>query len=114
MVCVMHFIAPDADPVGLLGCFRDALPPGSYLALSHLTADSGAAEIGALVEVMRSSKNPIHPRGRAQITELFSGFELVEPGVVSIADWGPRSSGDGGDVPERHQVLAGVGVKRWR
>lgn len=112
MVCVLHFVAPDADPVGLIGRYRDALAPGSYLALSHLTAESGAAEMDALVEVMRSSKNPIHPRSRAQITELFTGFELLAPGVVSIADWRPRSAGDDCDVPERNQVLAGAGIKR--
>lgn len=112
MVCVVHFVSPEADPVGLLERYREALAPGSYLALSHLTADSGAAEMDALVEVMRSSKDPIHPRSRAQIAELFTGFDLVEPGMVSIADWRPRSPGDGGSVPERDQVLAGVGVKR--
>ena len=112
MVCVVHFVSPEADPVGLLSRFREALAPGSYLALSHLTADSGAAEMKALVRVMQDSKNPIHPRSRKQIAELFTGFELVDPGLVGIADWRPRSTGDGGNVPERDQVLAGVGVKR--
>lgn len=111
MVCVVHFVSPEADPVGLLSRFREALVPGSYLALSHLTADSGAAEMDALVRVMQTSKDPIHPRSRVQISELFSGFELVEPGLVGIADWRPGSPGDDGNVPERDQVLAGVGVK---
>ncbi|MGQ0777616.1 MAG: SAM-dependent methyltransferase [Pseudonocardiales bacterium] len=112
MVCAAHFVADEADPVGLLGRYRAALAPGSYLALSHLTADSAAAEMDALVEVMKGSKSPIHPRSRAQIAELFTGFELLEPGLVSVAEWRPRSLGDGGDLPERDQVLAGVGVKR--
>ena len=112
MVCVVHFVSPEADPVGLLSRFREALAPGSHLALSHLTADSGAAEMDALVRVMQSSKDPIHPRSRKQIAELFTGFELAEPGLVGIADWRPRSPGDAGNVPERDQVLAGVGLKR--
>ncbi|MGH3794718.1 MAG: SAM-dependent methyltransferase [Pseudonocardiaceae bacterium] len=111
MVCVAHFVAPDDDPAGLLARFHELLAPGSYLALSHLTADSGIAEMAALVKVMQGSKEPIHPRSKAQITELFSGFELVEPGVVGIAEWRPSSPDDGGDVPERDQVLAGMGVK---
>jgi S-adenosyl methyltransferase len=112
MVCVIHFVPDGADPVGLIGCFRDVLAPGSYLGLSHFTADSGAAEVNALVEVMRDSTDPIYPRSKAQITEMFTGFDLVEPGVVSVADWRPRSPGDDGDPPERNQVLAGVAVKR--
>ncbi|HEU0088226.1 MAG TPA: SAM-dependent methyltransferase [Pseudonocardiaceae bacterium] len=112
MVCVVHFIPPEEDPVRLLSRFREALAPGSYLALSHLTGDSGATEMKALVEVMRHSKDPIHPRTRSEITELFTGFELVPPGVVSVADWRPSSPGDAGDLPERDQVLAGVGIKR--
>ncbi|HEY2765845.1 MAG TPA: SAM-dependent methyltransferase [Pseudonocardiaceae bacterium] len=112
MVCVAHFIPTDDDPVGVLGRFREGLAPGSYLALSHLTADSGAAEMDALVKVMQGGKEPIHPRSKSRISELFGGFDLVEPGVVPIAEWRPSSPGDGGDVPERHQVLAGMGVKR--
>lgn len=112
MVCVVHFVPDSADPAGLIGRFRDALAPGSYLGLSHLTADSSAAGMNALVEVMRGSKDPIHPRSKSQIAEMFTGFTLVEPGVVSVADWRPRSPGDDGDPPERDQVLAGVAVKR--
>lgn len=112
MVCVVHFIPDHQDPGGLLQGFHQALAPGSYLALSHLTADSGAAEMDALVAVMSGSKDPIHPRSKERITELFAGFDLVDPGVVGIADWRPRSPGDGGDLPERNQVLAGVGIKR--
>lgn len=112
MVCVVHFVPDDADPMGLIGRFRDALAPGSYLGLSHLTADSGATEMDALVEVMRGSRDPIHPRSKTQIAEMFTGFELLDPGVVSVADWRPRSPGDDGDPPERDQILAGVAVKR--
>ena len=112
MVCVVHFLAPEDDPVGVIGRFRAALAPGSYLALSHLTADSAAAQMNGLVEVMRAGHQPIHPRSRAQITDLFTGFDLAEPGVVSIAEWRPCPLDYGTDLPERHQVLAGVGITR--
>lgn len=110
MVCVVHFLGPDDHPADVIGRFRAALAPGSYLALSHLTADSAAAQMNGLVEVMRTGKQPIHPRSRAQITGLFTGFELLEPGVVSITEWRPRSPGHDTDLPERHQVLAGMGI----
>ncbi len=35
----MHFITDRENPDRILAAFRDALPAGSYLALSHATAD---------------------------------------------------------------------------
>jgi SAM-dependent methyltransferase len=112
MVGVLHFVPELKDPDSLLAQYRDRLAPGSYLALSHFTADSRPAEMAAMVEVMKSSKDPIYPRSRQRFTELFAGFELVEPGVVSTALWRPDSTADLADRPERDQILAGVGRKR--
>lgn len=39
LVAILHFIADDEDPAGLVAALRDALPPGSYLGLSHATND---------------------------------------------------------------------------
>jgi hypothetical protein len=39
MVAVHHFVPDEKDPAGLVALYRDALPPGSYVAISHLTAD---------------------------------------------------------------------------
>jgi hypothetical protein len=36
---VMHFVAADDDPHGCIQGVVAALAPGSYLALSHVTAD---------------------------------------------------------------------------
>jgi S-adenosyl methyltransferase len=111
MVGVLHFVPEENDPGGLLSRYRDALASGSYLALSHFTADIRAAEMAAMVEVMKRTKDPIYPRTRTRFTELFDGFDLVEPGVVSTALWRPDSQDDIADRPERDQILAGVGRK---
>jgi hypothetical protein len=108
MVAVLHFIPESKDPGGLLARYRDRLAPGSYLTLSHFTADTRPAEMAAMVEVMKGSKDPLYPRSRQRFTELFAGFEMVEPGVVSTALWRPDSGADREDRPERDQVLAGV------
>ena len=39
MTAVMHFVAPSSDPWGLVDQYMASLAPGSYLALSHVTAD---------------------------------------------------------------------------
>jgi len=111
MVGVFHFVPETSDPDGLLARYREPMPSGSYLALSHFTADTRPADMGAMVEVMKKTKDPIYPRSRQRITELFQGWELLEPGVVSTALWRPDSRSDLADRPERDQILAGVGRK---
>ena len=109
MVGVFHFVPESRDPSGLLARYRQALAPGSFLAMSHFTADTRPAEMDAMVEVMKNTRDPIYPRSRQRFTELFDGFELLEPGVVSTALWRPDSQDDLDDRPERDQILAGVG-----
>ncbi|GGM33654.1 hypothetical protein GCM10012275_01320 [Longimycelium tulufanense] len=111
MVGVFHFVPPERAPLELLARYRERLAPGSYLALSHFTADTRPAEMAAMVEVMSNSRDPIHPRTRAEIAELFTGFELVNPGVVPTADWHPVAPADDVAGPEREQIYAGVGRK---
>ncbi|MGH3839576.1 MAG: SAM-dependent methyltransferase, partial [Pseudonocardiaceae bacterium] len=38
MLWLLHFVPDSWDPVGILARYRDRLAPGSYLALSHVTA----------------------------------------------------------------------------
>jgi hypothetical protein len=80
MTAVLHFVADDRDPWDLLARYAGALAPGSYLALSHATADGlppRTVQQGS--EVFARSALPVHPRTRAQVTRFFDGLELVPP-----------------------------------
>jgi S-adenosyl methyltransferase len=111
MVGVFHFVFPDKDPAGIVRRYRDALAPGSALAVSHFTSDLMPDEMAGIVEVMKSSRDPIHPRSREEIVALFAGFDLVEPGVVPTPLWHPHSPLAAADDPDRAGILAGVGRK---
>jgi len=111
IVSVLHFVPESKDPGALLAHYREALAPGSFLAMSHLSADHRPAETAALVEVTKRTRDPSYPRSRQRFTQLFDGFELQDPGVVSTALWRPDSDADLADRPERDRVLAGVGRK---
>jgi hypothetical protein len=111
MVCVLHFVPPTEDVAAIVARYRDRLTPGSFLALSHFTADVHPAGMAAMVEIMNNSADPIHPRTREEVTPLFTGFDLVEPGVVATSDWRPTGPGDTTDGPGCHQVYAGVARK---
>jgi hypothetical protein len=110
-VAVYHFI-PDSDrPAELAAAYRDALPSGSYLALSHGTEDSLGEQIRQIMALYKNSQNPVTTRTRAEVAALFDGFELVEPGLVFTPLWRPESPEDVGENPEESSVYAAVGRK---
>ncbi|WP_205752242.1 SAM-dependent methyltransferase [Cryptosporangium phraense] len=111
MVALLHFV-PD-DPRGLIARYRDAVVPGSYLAISHGTADQ-QGDRGSKMEALYSrSANPLVSRDRATIEGFFAGFELLEPGVVFVPRWRPDpGSRPATAPPERTATYAGVGRVR--
>jgi hypothetical protein len=109
MTWVLHYVAPEKDPAGLLARYRDALAPGSWLTLSHVTADLMPERVTAVAEVLRASEEPAYPRTRREIRGFFDGFELVEPGVVSAPLWRPERPDDLTDNQAYCGILAGVG-----
>jgi hypothetical protein len=108
MVAVFHFVGDDRNPRDVVARYRDALPPGSLLALSHLTADQMPQEIAGVVEAMKNSRDPMYFRSHKEVLSLFDGFDLVEPGLVSAPHWHPEP-GVGDPVVEG--VYAGVARK---
>ena len=108
LVAVFHFVPDHQDPAGIVAAYRDALPAGSYVALSHLTADHQPEAMAGVVEAMRNSRDPMYFRTYDDVAPMFEGLELVEPGLVSAPRWRPdegvRETGPEG-------VYAGVGRK---
>jgi O-methyltransferase involved in polyketide biosynthesis len=95
LLAVLHLITDAQDPAGIIRTLMDAVPPGSYLAIGHHTADI-YPELSEFARRM-SELNPDFPatlRGRQQVTDLFTGLDLVAPGVVQISKWRPRSDLD--------------------
>lgn len=110
LIAILHFITDAEDPVAIVTRLRDELAPGSYLALSHVTAEGHAPAIEKGKEVYRGATAGVSPRPRADILRLFDGFELVEPGLVWLPQWRPDQS-DVVENPELSLALAGVGRK---
>jgi hypothetical protein len=88
LVAILHFIPDDTDPYAIVSRLVGALPAGSYLVLSHATFDPLPPEIvTALNAVNTGSVPPFVPRTREQVARFLDGLELLEPGIVSVADW---------------------------
>jgi hypothetical protein len=113
LVSVLPFLADADDPWHTVAVLRDALAPGSYLAVCHATSEGRPAVTRAMDKVYRGSVQAGGTiRSGADILRFFDGFELVEPGLVNVPLWRPASPADVPADPERFWVLAGVGVKR--
>jgi SAM-dependent methyltransferase len=112
LVMVLHFLAEDDRPWQVVARLRDALAPGSYLVVGHLTHES-RPELAEAVETVynRSVTTDVHMRSRAEILRFFDGFDLLDPGLVFIPDWRPDSSPEVPGDPSRFWILGGVGRK---
>lgn len=110
MVTVYHYVADSDGPQEIMAQYRDALVPGSYLALSHDTTDLDTAAMAMVVELTKNS-TPLYPRTYAEITELFTGFELLDPGLVPTVRWRPHPADHNNADLEGEVVFAGVGIK---
>ena len=112
LVSVLPFLPDADDPWHTVAVLRDALAPGSYLAVCHATSEGRPATTQAMDKVYRGSVQAGGTiRSRADIQRFFDGFSLVEPGLVNVPLWRPASPGDVPADPERFWVLAGVGAK---
>ena len=90
LLVVLHFFQDSDDPYGLVGQLVAAMPPGSYLVMSHGTYDPLSAEtVSRLEEVNAVTDAPWRPRSRDEFARFFVGLELVSPGIVSIGNWRP-------------------------
>jgi SAM-dependent methyltransferase len=111
LVSVLHFVPDSDDPAGILTTLRDAVVPGSYLVLSHVTVDD---RLGGAPKVMPNGRRPglfAKPRAVAEVARFFAGFEPVEPGLVPVEHWRPDPTGKPGNNLALLCMHAGVGRK---
>jgi S-adenosyl methyltransferase len=102
LVAVLDFISDDDDPNAIVAAICDALQPGSYLVLSHVT--------GASVAVNYKKVTPgTTLRGREEILRFFAGLRLIDRGLVQVPYWRPGrpEPADASKV----WILGGVGRK---
>ncbi|MGF6881868.1 SAM-dependent methyltransferase [Nocardia sp. GAS34] len=95
LVSVLHFVPESADPAAGIARLREAMAPGSYLAISHFTDEGREGDAQRIVAMSRQTPTTTTPRSRAQIEALFDGFTVLEPGMVDVSTWRPEEPADG-------------------
>jgi O-methyltransferase involved in polyketide biosynthesis len=91
MVSLLHYLPDEYDAYGVVGRLVGGLPPGSYFAMTHGTYDPHPPERRTRMEQLwQLSPHPAQVRTLAEVERFFDGLELVEPGIVPMAEWRPE------------------------
>ena len=111
LLMILMLVQDAEDPYGIVGRLMNAVPAGSYLAISHPASDVDTGEIAAAYERLnqRMGGTQATLRSHAEIARFLDGLELVAPGLVQLHRWRPDPGAEGleFDVP----AYAGVGRK---
>ncbi len=108
LVGVLHLIQDSEAPYQIVADLMDALPSGSYLAISHPAIDIHAGQAEAQKRYNERVSTPQTLRTHAQVARFFDGLDLAPPGVVYVHTWRP----DLGDIIPQDGVSNHGGVAR--
>jgi hypothetical protein len=106
LIAIMHFIPDQDGPYEIVKALLDALPAGSYLAMSHLSGDFDPQAWDGVAKVYAERGMVMRVRSKAEIERFFAGLDLVEPGVRPSARWRPA---DGQVSPPSDAAVACYG-----
>jgi O-methyltransferase involved in polyketide biosynthesis len=94
MVDLLNFIDDDNTVRNSLTTLTKAIAPGSYLVIMHPASDLDPDLLQAERLWNQVSPQRTKVRRRDQVAEFFQGLELIDPGLVTVAEWRP----DDGDA----------------
>ena len=111
LAAVLPFVPDEAGPVQIVKTLVDALPSGSYVVASHGGTDY-------VPEHVRQGLGRAYSKGATRATSrdarefadlVFSGLELVPPGVIVTSEWRPEANAY---LPPRSSVGSSAAVGR--
>ncbi|MEO3926263.1 SAM-dependent methyltransferase [Micromonosporaceae bacterium B7E4] len=103
---VVNHLMDDDVAYGSVAQLVQAMPTGSYLVLTHSTAEiHGEPMLRVMRETTERGGTPIRARTRVELERFFDGLDLLEPGVVTCSRWRPDPESDEPEV----YLFGGVG-----
>jgi hypothetical protein len=108
-------VPPEQNPAGIIAAYVDAMPSGSHLVFANLLDPGPGHELtdlaGRLIEAYRGVGVGGWLRSREEMLAMLSGVELLEPGLVTLADWWPTGPRMRPLSPTQRLVVGAVGRK---
>jgi len=93
LLAILHYIPDLGEARAILGRLLSAVPSGSYVTISHAASDISPEAMAEMIRRMNQHLAEGNHVGRTRevVTGFFDGLELLEPGVVKVTEWRPRS-----------------------
>jgi S-adenosyl methyltransferase len=104
-VAILHFINHDDDPAEIIAAFRERMSPGSYLTVSHASGGENPNGADKATRAWDKTRAGFVLREPSEIEDLFVGFDMVGPGIVTTTEWGTSETAP----TDQAIILCGVG-----
>ena len=111
MLAILQAIPAADDPHAIVATLLDAVPSGSYLAISHPSSDFLDQETQQGIGDSWNGRvqQQFTFRSRDQVAQFFAGTDLIDPGLVLVEEWRPES---GTAAVGKSAMWGAVGRKR--
>jgi hypothetical protein len=107
---IMQGIPDEDEPGAIIARLIDAVPSGSYLAVTQIARDIAVDEMAEGVQrYNQQAAFPVAARTHAEACQFFAGLDLLDPGVVQVHRWRPPAGDPGTD--RNLAIYGGVGRK---
>jgi hypothetical protein len=117
MFAILHHVEDADHPELIADEFRDAMPGGSYLAISSLRLPGpDLPELRAVTiqneALLTGTLGSGRWRDDSDILSWFGDWEMIEPGLVPLADWPSPDPGDDHFPFTYHSFSGGLARKK--
>jgi hypothetical protein len=90
LMTILQHVDDEDEPGKIVAALMAAMPPGSYLAVSHPANDIDAESMARMAQRLnRILAESITLRARSEVAAFFDDLEMVEPGLVQASKWRP-------------------------
>ena len=111
IVGVAQHVADTGHLQQTLNAYRDAVPVGSHLIMTHLSGDGDPRAVERARQAYNKTIAPLVPRNRGEFAQLLRGWDLIDPGLTCTGQWRPDANDPAVNEMASRCLLTAVGRK---
>ncbi|KAB1923896.1 SAM-dependent methyltransferase [Micromonospora noduli] len=113
LFAILHHLGDDEDPKAVAAALIDALPSGSYVAISHFRDPGerdpeGSRKAREVERIFNESLGTGRWRTDEEILSFADGLTVLEPGLVPLAEWRPEPDAPAGVQTDTYHTFVGL------